>query len=1269
MAATAISVAQNHSPTVSVAETRIFLPSLGEGAVLDASPSFDPEGDPLLYSWREWPQNPVLGLLPAAAHSLSNLHLHFPAPGRYRFDLQVSDGQSASETAETIWVYVPGLRGVVRLAESIARVPDVTVAAFTNRADAAAYTNVVDVDISDSRGRFTLENVSPASTTNGQEYTIKISRTNFLDAMTGKTVMPDPGAGVEDWEPTIGRGRVDYLLGTVRDGETDEALTGASVYLEGHGWHTTTGSGRFWFGNVRQGSWLLLFYKEGYRPEARDINIGANQLDIDITLTPEAVSQTGELAGRVTLAGTQRPVAGATLSLGEGEWQYQVDTDDEGLYRFAGLPIGSYTLTVERERFETLRFPAVNIAPGTNTLDVGLFLAPPGPVVSGLVLDDVDGRPVRFATVVAGGVAGVSPWNDVSDATGFFELYDVPPGDHDLRVGAPGYTNAAVRIAVEDSVTNVTVRLGRAPWWSEPAAVNATGLVARLTPASFYLGNLGQTITLNATNSAGSNLRYIWRESPGNPRLGLLPPGDADPEPRIAGLDRPGIYVYELQVRSETNLSANTAVATVFVPGLVGNVCASPSDGLDPLEHVAVGLYATYDDARRRRNEIASTLSGADGAFAIGGTGVSTGVYWLVADPEPGSGYLPYGPIRERITYNSSMRPVRINMPSESCTVHGDVTDEDTGEPLEGVRVMIAPGPMSETFRTSTGTNGHFQLSAVPEGRQVLLLVKDGYGAQKEAVQLPVPPGVSIPITMQAATNASADLSGRVVVRYSDVELPVPGAEVTLDGGLFRTFTDGNGRFELGDIPAGWHSGVVRKEGYRMAYLGDAPVLQLSSGPNDDVNTTLAFEGAGPVVRGYLVNSNGVPLAVDGLTVTVLSAESNEATNAVSVDAGGVFQIAGIPRSKMRLKLRYPDGREAIRKAYVSRNGEVAVEDPVWLVLAVTTVSLDGRMPEGAEIEVFADGGGITRYPVTDDTSDVTLEEGSYLVGVRTAHGYWPAEHPTEPGRPDSPEDDLYGNPRVIDLRQQGEQFVFGFMAMARLRGTVRDSHTRARIADAALVFSREGEPTAVYTSYQNTAWSPVWRSCVDGDFPSDVESGFTLLPTGTYSLVVSADGYNSVTTSVSATMRGATNILADIELAPEDGNTNGPNGFADRWEILCFGALKDIDPDNDLDGDGWSNYEEYLGGTHPTNAQDCWLRRDESGTLVLERIAFPGIRYRVDTIDSLTTGTWRQACTRFLPNHTGSNAPSSLPVDAWTDTNAVRNTQRFYRIEREDWQ
>jgi hypothetical protein len=52
------------------------------------------------------------------------------------------------------------------------------------------------------------------------------------------------------------------------------------------------------------------------------------------------------------------------------------------------------------------------------------------------------------------------------------------------------------------------------------------------------------------------------------------------------------------------------------------------------------------------------------------------------------------------------------------------------------------------------------------------------------------------------------------------------------------------------------------------------------------------------------------------------------------------------------------------------------------------------------------------------------------------------------------------------------------------------------------------------------------------------------------------------------------------VETVPDlDGN-----GLPDAWEIQYFGHTG-VDLDGDADGDGMSNYQEYLAGTNPTNA------------------------------------------------------------------------------------
>jgi hypothetical protein len=48
-------------------------------------------------------------------------------------------------------------------------------------------------------------------------------------------------------------------------------------------------------------------------------------------------------------------------------------------------------------------------------------------------------------------------------------------------------------------------------------------------------------------------------------------------------------------------------------------------------------------------------------------------------------------------------------------------------------------------------------------------------------------------------------------------------------------------------------------------------------------------------------------------------------------------------------------------------------------------------------------------------------------------------------------------------------------------------------------------------------------------------------------------------------------------------------NGLPIAWENQYFGHTG-VDPNADPDGDGWSNWQEYLNGTNPTNAVQPFL-------------------------------------------------------------------------------
>jgi subtilisin family serine protease len=120
-------------------------------------------------------------------------------------------------------------------------------------------------------------------------------------------------------------------------------------------------------------------------------------------------------------------------------------------------------------------------------------------------------------------------------------------------------------------------------------------------------------------------------------------------------------------------------------------------------------------------------------------------------------------------------------------------------------------------------------------------------------------------------------------------------------------------------------------------------------------------------------------------------------------------------------------------------------------------------------------------------------------------------------------------------------------------------------------------------------------------------------------------------------------------------------NGLPDWWEIQYFGAIGQS-PSADPDGDGFTNYQEFMLGTNPKLAGS---KLAISQTAVVPngankdfRIGFPtvsGWTYRVERSDTLAAASWVQV---------GSNVTGTGSTAQVTDSSAVTlHPKRFYRV------
>jgi hypothetical protein len=115
-------------------------------------------------------------------------------------------------------------------------------------------------------------------------------------------------------------------------------------------------------------------------------------------------------------------------------------------------------------------------------------------------------------------------------------------------------------------------------------------------------------------------------------------------------------------------------------------------------------------------------------------------------------------------------------------------------------------------------------------------------------------------------------------------------------------------------------------------------------------------------------------------------------------------------------------------------------------------------------------------------------------------------------------------------------------------------------------------------------------------------------------------------------------------------------NGLPDWWELDHFGHIH-VDPNADPDGDGTSNYGEFVAGTDPNSASSILQISSfvpQGGGFLVTWSSVPGKTYTVEYTQDLTT-PWLTL---------QSNVAASVgTTTSWLDMTSTGQTHRFFRI------
>jgi hypothetical protein len=163
---------------------------------------------------------------------------------------------------------------------------------------------------------------------------------------------------------------------------------------------------------------------------------------------PSCTSQPiGTLNGTVTDAGTNAPIAGATVSV--APLGASTLTDASGNYSIV-LPVNTYDVTVGNFGYVSQTASGITVTDGgTTTQDFALVPAP-SHTVSGTVFDNSN-QPLASATVA---ILGTPIPTATTDANGFYSFASVPEGTYDVTATAGGcYDSQNQQLTLNGDVT------------------------------------------------------------------------------------------------------------------------------------------------------------------------------------------------------------------------------------------------------------------------------------------------------------------------------------------------------------------------------------------------------------------------------------------------------------------------------------------------------------------------------------------------------------------------------------------------------------------------------------------------------------------------------------------------------------------------------------------------------------------------------------------------------------------------------------------------
>ncbi|MFQ3545546.1 carboxypeptidase regulatory-like domain-containing protein [Halobacillus rhizosphaerae] len=738
---------------------------------------------------------------------------------------------------------------------------------------------------------------------------------------------------------------VSNVEGTVTDADSGDPLPNVLIQLFNTngvliGSFQSEVDGTYRIEGFTPGQYTITFGRPDYQTQSIGFMTNPNETAV---VNASLIADPGAIIGQV-LDSEANPLIGASVRVFPSIGLLPIATlitDGTGTFSLSGLSPGSYTLIATFENYSTGQ-TGISVLPNQTSSSTIILLPNPATITGNV--SDTSGDPISNASVRVLDQNESVLGTTVTDEFGDYALSNLPPGNHQVIVSAPGFATVVGGIILTpgEQLNNVNFVL-------TPNPGNIQGQVTDLTSG---LPIIGAVTVARTVGGIPVIVASVVTDGNGNYMIGGLAPGSYSISSSAAG--------YAINAVGALVESGQTTTVDIALSPAAGSISGVVTDeeGM-PILNSFIEIKV-FDQAG---NLIQTVLADSQGEFLI--SGLSPGTYQLSITATNFAG-ATVGAFVEAGETTFLFVPLSPN----PARIIGEVFDADTLAPISGAIVSVTDVNGLPITNTVTDENGNFSIPGLPPTTVIVSAVAPGYGAASTAVLLT--PNATVSTTLALVANPGG-VTGTVTAE--GIGDPISGAVVQIFDGtraLVATLvTDPDGVYQFSSLSAGIYRIVVSATGFGTAVQD----VRIASNQLTQADFILS-ENPGNI-QGLVINEfTGEPLI--GVTVIIRQfSPTGPIIQTTATDSNGEFLVMGLDPGVYAVTAFIPS--YGSRTATVSVTADtttmvtLALSPDAGAVEGIVTSAVTGEGLRDTRVSVYDVNGVLVVVTQTDS-------EGSYRV-------------------------------------------------------------------------------------------------------------------------------------------------------------------------------------------------------------------------------------------------------------------------------------------------